>query len=312
MKVISKILSFILSMVLFMLILMFSLNLVIKGVIQKQIIGGVAKDQILNEYISNNEFENKEEIKKILEEPEALSLANSVIDEYLKYVSDNNHKINKKTVTNIINFFIKNREKLNEISHSTVTEEELRSQETFDNIEKGLNEGFAEVNVDIGATASQIIKIYSKLISNNFQILLIISSIISVILLMIFQNSLYRWMSTFGFSLLMVGTLICGFFTGLNSFVPTIQKHLKLEIEIKLNDMLVIGIIEIILGIILLVTKTIISKMKTKNHKTSVETTNKNEQPVITTNKEQEDDINIQSSVSIENVESKSENKSLE
>lgn len=272
MKIVKKILSFILSIVLFILVLAFSLNLVIKGVVQKQIIGGVAKNQILNEYIEKSDYENKdkEKIRKILDNPEALKVANSVVDEYMVYAADNNHKVSKKTVDGIINFFIKNREKLNELTDSNVTEEELKSQETYNNIEKSLNEGFEDVNFDIGEQASNVIRIYSKLTSNNLQILIGISIIIVIILLMIIKSSLYKWMSTFGSSLISTGIMLCGLFFTLNLVVEAIKKKLEFEIEMNLKEVLTIGIIEIVVGIIFIITKIIISKVQIKQTKATV------------------------------------------
>ena len=137
----------------------------------------------------------------------------------MKYAEDNNYKVSKKTVQEIIDFFVKHREKLNELSNSNITEEELKSQETFNNIEKGLNDEFVTVNDDIGEQASTVIRVYSKLISNNFQIILIISIMIVIILLMLIKNSLYSWMSTFGYSLISVGIMMCSLFIFFNSFI---------------------------------------------------------------------------------------------
>lgn len=283
MKVLKKLLSFILSVVLYILILVFSLNLVIKGVVQKQIIGGFAKDQIINEYIDNQKVENKDEIKKVLQKSDALKVANSVVDEYLIYVTDNTHKVSKKTVQGIIDFFVNNREDLNKISKTNVSEEELKSQKTFDELEKALNDGFEEVNVNLGETPTEVLKIYSNLTSNNFQILLIISIVIVIILLMIVKNSLYKWMSTLGSALISVGIMISGLYVALTMLVDHIMKSQSLNVEIKLDSMLTIGILEIVIGIILILTKFVISKIQETNKKSPVVKVANNTQATTTT-----------------------------
>lgn len=270
MKILKKFLSFIVGFILYILLLAFSLNLVIKGVIQKQIVGGVAKDQIISEYLNKSDVENKEEIRKILEDKDATKIANTVVDEYIEYLSDNNHKVSKKTVNSILDFCIKHREQINKFSKENVTEEELKSPETYNDLEKAINESFSEIEHEIGDAPIQVIKVYSNLTSNNFQTLLIISIIICIILLMIIKSSLYKWMSSVGGSLISIGVMILGLYFALGIVVQEIQKQFDFDIVIKLNDMITIGIMEILIGVILIVIKVIINKIQNSSKTTPV------------------------------------------
>ena len=262
MKILKKFLAFIVGAVLFFLLLAFSLNMVFKGVIQKQVIGGVAKTTIVSEYLDKSDIENKDEIKKLLDSKDSLKVVNNVVNEYMEYLVDNNHKVSKTTLNSIIDFCVKHREEINKISNDNVSESEIKSQETYNNLEQSINDGFKEIGTEIGDTPREILKTYSSITSNNFQVVLIIAIIICIILLIIINESLFKWISRFGSSLLTCGIIICLLYIGANMLVSKIIEKLDFEISIKLEEMLVIGIIEIVVGILLIVLKVVLTKMK--------------------------------------------------
>ena len=89
MNIIKKFISFILSIILFILILMFSFNIIIRRVVQKQIIGGVTKNQVISEYIDNTDSKYKEEIKDLINDKEEKEISDRIIDEYMEYINNN-------------------------------------------------------------------------------------------------------------------------------------------------------------------------------------------------------------------------------
>lgn len=265
MKYIRVFLSFIISTGLFVLLLFFSLNIIFKNVVKKQIIGGVAKEKIISEYIENN-IDNEKEIDKIINNEEAKTIIDYVVNDYMAYLSNNNHKVSEKTVQNIVNYCVNNKETVNNLLSAPLTESEMKSQDTYDSIYNTINDGFKNMKSEIGNTPTEAIKIYAKLTSNNIQIVLIILIIICVILLMIINGSLYKWMTTFGSSLISVGILICGLYFILNYIVKQImnRQNFEFNITIKLDQILIIGILEITIGIVLIIIKKIISKIMEK------------------------------------------------
>ena len=76
-------------------------------------------------------------------------------------------------------------------------------------------------------------------------------------------------MSTFGYSLISVGIMMCSLFIFINMIVQKIKSRLEYNIDIKLSDILKIGIIEIVMGIILIISKIIIKKIKCNLPKTA-------------------------------------------
>lgn len=296
MNFLKGLLSFILSIVLFILLTIFSFNILFKGVVQPQLIGGLAKKQLVSEYIEKEDIDHKEEIEKLLEDKEADKIANNLVNDYMKYLSDNSYKVSKKTVNNIINFCVNHREEINNISNTVVTENEIKSQETFDDLYNKINDGFKEINKKIGKTPQEVIKIYVNLTSNNITLVLIISIIICVILLILIKGSLYKWISTFGSSLISCGIMVIGLYFILNYLVLTIINKQNFNLNIKINQVLTLGLFEIIIGIVMIIVKIIISKIQEKtenNVKPSLEeeksTTNVSKNELMKNNQEQSD-----------------------
>lgn len=277
MKFLKGFLSFIISLVITLLIMVFSLNLIFKNVIEKEILGGVVKDQIISEYIENADVENKELIKELLDEKEVTTIASNVIDEYMEYLEDNNHRVSEKTLNSIISFCVKHRTQISKIAGRDIPESEMTSQETYRNLSDSINEGFEHVGNEINTSGTEIVKTYNNLTSTNFKIIIIISIIISIILLMVIKNSLYKWLSNLGKALITNSIIIIVLYFALTTIVDEIIKQQNIDITIELSGILSIGIVELVLGIILIMIKKIIDKSikekkKTVDYSSSAET----------------------------------------
>ena len=79
--------------------------------------------------------------------------------------------------------------------------------------------------------------------------------------MIIIKNSFYSWLSTFGSSLISIGILISGLYLMLDYIIKEIIKRQIYNLKIDVNQILVIGITEIILGIVMIVAKKIIDKI---------------------------------------------------
>ena len=160
MKFVKGLLSLIVSSALFFLLLFYSLNMIFKGVIQKKFIGGIAKEEIITDYLEQEHIDNIDEVKKIFNDKKTEKIMNNLITDYMLYLSDNNHQVSKKTVQSIVDFCVEHKDEINNVSNSPVTADEIKSQETFDNISKSINDGFSDISKNIGDTPKEMVKIY--------------------------------------------------------------------------------------------------------------------------------------------------------
>ena len=104
MKFVKGLLSLIVSSALFFLLLFYSLNMIFKGVIQKKFIGGIAKEEIITDYLEQKHIDNIDEVKKIFNDKKTEKIMNNLITDYMLYLSDNNHQVSKKNSTKYCRF----------------------------------------------------------------------------------------------------------------------------------------------------------------------------------------------------------------
>ena len=260
MKFFKGFLSFIIGIILTILLMVLSLNMIFKNVVEKEVLGGIIKDQIISEYIENEEIENKDLIKELLNENEVTTIAGNVIDEYMEFLEDNNHKVSQKTLDSIINFSVKHRQQISKIAGRDISENELKSAESYKNLSDSINEGFSKVGNEINKSGTKVVKTYNNLTSNNFKIIIIISILISIILLMVIKNSFYKWLSIFSKSIITCSIIIISLYVLSTFLINKIKENQNIEITISLNGILVIGIIELVIGILCIIIKKIIDK----------------------------------------------------
>lgn len=260
MKFFKGFLSFIIGIILTILLMVLSLNMIFKNVVEKEVLGGIIKDQIISEYIENEEIENKDLIKELLNENEVTTIAGNVIDEYMEYLEDNNHKVSQKTLDSIINFSVKHRQQISKIARRDISENELKSAESYKNLSDSINEGFSKVGNEINKSGTEVVKTYNNLTSNNFKIIIIILILISIILLMVIKNSFYKWLSIFSKSIITCSIIIISLYVLSTFLINKIKENQNIEITISLNGILVIGIIELVIGILCIIIKKIIDK----------------------------------------------------
>ena len=238
MKFFKGFLSFIIGIILTILLMVLSLNMIFKNVVEKEVLGGIIKDQIISEYIENEEIENKDLIKELLNENEVTTIAGNVIDEYMEFLEDNNHKVSQKTLDSIINFSVKHRQQISKIAGRDISERELTSAESYKNLSDSINEGFSKIGNEINKSGTEVVKTYNNLTSNNFKIIIIISILISIILLMVIKNSFYKWLSIFSKSIITCSIIIISLYVLSTFLINKIKENQNIEITISLNGIL--------------------------------------------------------------------------
>jgi hypothetical protein len=177
----------------------------------------------------------------------------------MKYLDDSNYQVSDKTVDSILDFFAKHKDELSKISDHEITEEEIRSAETRENLTKALNDGFNSLGKDLGQTEKDIIKSYGTFTSKSFRIVLLVLIFVQIGLLVLIKWSPYKWMTTTGVTFVISGVFIGTSYLIAKILLSKVIVNDAKEISINPKIMLILAIVEISVGVILLIAKTVIS-----------------------------------------------------
>ena len=77
---------------------------------------------------------------------------------------------------------------------------------------------------------------------------------------MVIKNSFYKWLSIFSKSIITCSIIIISLYVLSTFLINKIKENQNIEITISLNGILVIGIIELVIGILCIIIKKIIDK----------------------------------------------------
>lgn len=261
MEIVKKILSFLIGFVLMILISVLLSSFLLKNIIQNQLIGSIVRTEMLSDFIDESDIENKEEINKLLDDDELNNIVNNMIDDYLNSVDDENYIVSEKTVNAIINYIVEHEEEIEKITDTEIDIDEIKSQESYDELTNTLNDALGETN-NLGSSEKNILKTYAYLTSNRFRITLLVSIVVLIVLLALIKKSTYEWLSTASISLISSGVLLCLIYTALKFLIISLLKEENISITVDPKDMLIVGLLEIVLGIVLKLLKSTIESKK--------------------------------------------------
>ena len=259
-KFVRVIAGFLAKITLFFLVFLFSISLISKKVIQKEIIGNVLKGQVVTDYIDGKNIVNQDKVNELINDKEINGIINDVIAEYDNYLKEDNYKVSDKLINEIIDFCVEHKAEISEISGREITEEEIRSVETYKNLTNVFDEGFRHIKNDVGEIGEEIVKMYSKFISTAFRLKVILLMILMIGIIMLSTWSLYKWLSSFGKILITNGIIftMIYFITGI--IVSKITGEFNLDIKINFMFILIVGLAEIFIGTALIVSRNFLEK----------------------------------------------------
>lgn len=265
MKIIKGIGVFFLSLFAFLFILILSLSFIFKNVIQKDVVGSVVKNIIVEEFSEDKELtkQDKENIKKIndvIKTDDINKLVDKLLDEYEKSLENDNYEVSDKTVDYIVDLLVEYKDLINDITNEKVTEKQIRSKETRDGIKEGINEVLTDHPEDIEDTVRITITSYNLFVSTTFRLILILLTIICFALIALIRKSYIKWMKSASSIFIFTGILVSSLYFGLLYAFRNINTSSKYSITIDPKYILVLGIVEIIIGIAFLITHIILTK----------------------------------------------------
>ena len=263
MKVLRIIGNIIIGIILFLLIFSLSFIKSTRNSLEKDLILGAVRLSLV-EAISNETGKlkaNQEEIiSEIFNDRETDDFVSMIINNFQSYQNNKaSFQISRSDIEKINKYVKKNKSQIIKISGDKIkdiSEEEFEKMFSSENINKYANRIFEEISSSIGDEIDDVVNVYNNMTSNKITILLIISIVVFLILLLLINWSLYRWMLVPGICLIISGVLMSIVFFGgiiLNEIVRS-GKFIQEAIgEINFNSYIIVGIIEIVVGIILIV-----------------------------------------------------------
>ena len=275
MKFLKHLGTFVVCLLLFLTIFGYTLILNVKDVVQHQLIA-----EVIKEAFPSKEGLNEEETKKINEIISTMTTSEDV-DEIINNIIgevDNLSKgksVSDKTLDMIIHYFSDHLEDINKITKQEYTLDDINSNETRENLKKSIEEVYKEISKDDSKVVVKTVTTYGKVTSKNSTLYVIGIVLVLLVLLGLINFSYYKWIKPFGIVMAVSGSIVSFIYLFFNVAYDFLVKNVNLDIKVDTRTILFYGVGEIVLGILILVVYSIITKIIKKN---------KNEEPNLFNN----------------------------
>lgn len=277
MKALKVFLNIIISIMLIAMIFAVSMTFVLKKVFQEEVLIGMAKNAIIDKYIENEETNltnnQKEVIKKILDDKGTNEILNMVLDNYLAYTVLDDYNVSKKDYNTLIKFILKHVNEIDNVSDKKIDKEYIKTNLTYEEVNKMVKDGFEIIDSEGGMELSEenikIINGYAFAVSDELRGYLYTGIGVLILLLMLVNWSAITWMLPTGISLIISGTfvnmiyLLTEFLKDILSTDADVGKYI---VNINMGYTALIGISEFILGIALIIIKNKINNNEIKEN----------------------------------------------
>ena len=270
MEIIKKILIAILVLVLidiiFALAISFNLKkILVNGVIKETIVERITPKSYSEESYVITEEQIKEitddpQIQEILNSPEIQQLMEKYLDTTVDGLIDEENLDEVALEQDMIKFLKDNREVLEKKVGKEITDEMI--DDTYKQLEgKDMTRAYTQSVINAGksltTTEKKVLKGYKFLISKKFRIILFIAMIIDLLLIALLQWSFYKWIKTFGKTLIAsgVGIIVASI---VSSAIVMNAANLK---HFDTSSLTITGVVITIVGIVIVISYIIVSKI---------------------------------------------------
>jgi len=275
MKTLRSILYVIIAMLLGIFINLLSLTFIFKNVVQDEIITNTIKTSIATGYLTKNikdidklTPEQKKMLEDFLNDNDINEVVNVVMENYMNYQSDSNYKISQDDVDKLKDYVIKHQDLIKQASDEDFDINKITNEITVDNIDENARKVANQLD-ELPSEIKPIIKSYKYIIDGPIKIILIGLIIVCIALMMLISWSLIKWMKATGVCLITNGVLILLMFAFVDGIKDLILRAIDIKIafaNLSFNSILIIGLVELIIGIILVVVHNIVNKKLNKSN----------------------------------------------
>lgn len=230
----------------------------------KTSVSDVSKDEIKD---SQNKL-----VEEMFGDSEAGGIIRMILDNYREYRDNPNYKVSEKDAKRLYDFVLKYKNQIEEISDrkvNTMTDEEFEEFFNYDKINEFAKDGFKEFDKNIdNKTIRVALDAYTIATSTAMKTLLVVLIIFFIGLLILINWSIIKWMLVFGIDLIVSGLLTTIIFIA-GSFIKEMIDLSNVKLTLNLNGFLIAGIIQFVLGLILIIVYSIL-KNKFFNNKEEI------------------------------------------
>ena len=278
MKILRKILVFILGFILYNLVCAFILTFALKDIVQTEMIGGVVRENILPAITESEDVssEDKEKIQALLEDEGVNQVINDVVGDILTTFGDENATFDQKSIDKIFDYVIDNKEQLEKAIGKEIDTNEIekfRDSDEYNQFTDELSKTLNETGSTLDSSSRTVIKTYNYIVSDNFKIALGVIILIDLLLIMLIQWSIYKWLSILGRALYTSGITVMIMYLAVKVFINKLLVDNGINITIDTSNIFLLGVGSLIFGILLVIIYKIINKAKMNKEKSLEEPT---------------------------------------
>lgn len=272
MKIVRGLLSFIISFVLLVLILGLTVTAALKNVVQNQLVKEVAKQVIISQ-TDNEDNISYDVMDKLFSYKETNEIIDSSLADYINYSNGTISGVSDETLDLIIEFCVKYKTDLENITKEEIDLKNVQSQEARENLSKSINEVLGKVTIEANSPVTNVVTAYETIISDNFKLGILSVIAFLVVLLALINWSPYKWMRPLGSVLITSGILVSILYGIMCVVYSMVKQSIDMDINVDTSVILISGICEFVSGIFLLIIYSIINKKcnKKKINSTMVE-----------------------------------------
>ena len=276
MKIIKNILVAFLSMILvgciFLLAISFNLKkILINGVIKETFVEQIIPKSYNEERVVITEEQIKEitddpRIQEMLMSPEIQGLMEQYLDTTVNGLIDENNIDDIALEQDMLKFIKENRSVIEEKAGKEITDdmiEKAMEQVESKDMSRAYKQSIMNASRNMSSTEKEMLKGYRFLISPELRMIILVVIIIDLVLIMVVQASLYKWIATLAVSLLIsgVGTIAASIITK-----GVIRKKTNFD-NFDMSSLTQTGIIIALSGLVILTIYIVILKLIKKKVK---------------------------------------------
>lgn len=276
MKIIKNILVAFLSMILvgciFLLAISFNLKkILINGVIKETFVEQIIPKSYNEERVVITEEQIKEitddpRIQEMLMSPEIQGLMEQYLDTTVNGLIDENNIDDIALEQDMLKFIKENRSVIEEKAGKEITDdmiEKAMEQVESKDMSRAYKQSIMNASRNMSSTEKEMLKGYRFLISPELRMIILVVIIIDLVLIMVVQASLYKWIATLAVSLLIsgVGTIAASIITK-----GVIRKKTNFD-NFDMSSLTQTGIIIALSGLVILTVYIVILKLIKKKVK---------------------------------------------
>lgn len=276
MKIIKNILVAFLSMILvgciFLLAISFNLKkILINGVIKETFVEQIIPKSYNEERVVITEEQIREitddpRIQEMLMSPEIQGLMEQYLDTTVNGLIDENNIDDIALEQDMLKFIKENRSVIEEKAGKEITDdmiEKAMEQVESKDMSRAYKQSIMNASKNMSSTEKEMLKGYRFLISPELRMIILVVIIIDLVLIMVVQASLYKWIATLAISLLIsgVGTIAASIITK-----GVIRKKTNFD-NFDMSSLTQTGIIIALSGLVILIIYIAILKLIKKRVK---------------------------------------------